>query len=1052
MKKFFIPVLWTVVCIQLATAQGRIVTGVVTGAEDGNPIPGVTIIVKETTKGVTTDMNGQYRIEVPADGLVLQFSFVGMKTVEEPLQGRSTIDVVMETEVTEMDEVVVTALGIKKEKKALNYSTQSVNSEALTAAGQGNVTNALQGKVAGVSITQSSGMPGASSYITIRGATSLDGNNQPLYVVDGMPIFSDPIFTEPNANDRVSNSDASSRILDINPMDIENIEVLKGPVASALYGLKAGNGVILITTKSGKGIKESKGLISYSTSYTTDIVNRFPELQSTYAQGADGVFQQGTSRSWGPAIDELGDYVNIWGDTVQAKMYDNVSPFFQHGVTYTNDIGFTKSGDSYNIYASFGYTDQKGVIPETGMKRMTGRLTGDYKIGKRLSIGGSAMYTNMNVDKVPNGSNLSNPLFTVYYAPRSFDLWGNPYAHEDDPYKQYNYRASMDNPRWSMANNDFNETNDRIIGNTHLEYKLWDFLTFRYQIGVDFVTNNQKEIYELGSGETGGRNTDLPSGGKITDFSYFTRAWNSNATITFDKKFGDVGVNLILGNEIDDTYSRDITIYGEGFLIGGYHNLANAESTRPFETINHMRTAGLYGSLTLSYKSIFYLTGTAREDRVSNLARSNRDFFYPSIGGSFVFSELLPGISNILTFGKLRASYAMIGQAYGSPYATRNVFVTSSTGYGGFLSDGIQFPFNGATGFQHYYVLFSEDLQPQNTKTFELGVDLRFMQGRIGLDYTFFNSNVDDQIFKVPISPSSGYLYELRNAGLLKSVGHEATLTLVPVKTGSFTWTLETNFTKYTNTVEELAPGVTDIQLGGFETPSIRALQGETYPSIYGIAFVRDENDRIVVLDQPGSPYHGMPLSSTDARKIGDVQPDFLMGFNNTFDYKGIQVTALVDWKSGGEMYSGNNMLGELYGMLKITEDRETPVVLDGVKGYYDDAGNLIITGENDIAIYRDQNYWDRTLNPLDEAHVHPTSYVRFRELSLGYTLPSHILKGKILKSVAVSFVGRNLALWTSYPNFDPETSTTGATNGQGIEYVAFPQISSFGGKLSLTF
>jgi TonB-linked SusC/RagA family outer membrane protein len=1051
MKKIILLALLAAACIQFAAAQGSIVTGLVTGAEDGNPIPGVTVIVKETGTGVTTNMDGQYRIEVPSQGLNLQFSFVGMKTVETPIQGRSNIDVVMETEFMEMDEVIVTALGIKKEKKALNYSAQSVNSEALTAAGQANVTNALQGKVAGVSIMQSSGMPGASSYITIRGATSIDGNNQPLYVVDGMPVFSDPIFTEPNANDRVSNSDAASRILDINPMDIESVEVLKGPVASALYGLKAGNGVILVTTKSGKGLKDNKGLVSYTTSYTTDIVTRFPELQSTYAQGADGVFQQGTSRSYGPRIEDVGTYVNIWGNTVEGQRYDNVSPFFRHGVTYTNDLGFTKAGDTYNLYASLGYTDQKGVIPETGMKRLTGRLTGEYKIGKRLTIGGSAMYANMSVDKIPNGSNLSNPLFTVYYAPRSFDMWNNPYAHADDPYNQYHYRAAMDNPRWSMANNSFNETNDRVIGNTHLEYKPWDFLTFRYQIGVDFVSNNQKEVYELGSGETGGR-TDPPSGGKITDFSYFTRAWNSNATLTFDKKFGSVGVNLVVGNEIDDTYSREIIVYGEGFLIGGYHNLANTESRRPFETIDKLRTAGMYGSLTLSYKSILYLTGTAREDRVSNLARGNRDFFYPSIGGSFVFSELIPDAAKILSFGKLRASYAMIGQSYGTPYATRNVFAASSTGYGGFLQDGIQFPFNGVTGFQHYYILYSKDLQPQNTKTFEIGTELRFLQGRIGLDYTYFHSNVDDQIFQVPISPSSGYQYELRNAGLLKSVGHEATLTVVPVKTNAFTWTIEANFTKYTNTVEELAPGVTDIQLGGFTTPSIRALKGETYPSIYGIGYVRDENDRIVVLDQPGSPYHGMPLATTDAKKIGDVQPDFIMGFNSTLTYKKIQLTALFDWKSGGEMYSGNNMLGELYGMLKITEDRETPVVLDGVKGYYDETGTLVITGENDIAIYRDQNYWDRTLNPLDEAHVHETSYVRFRELSIGYSLPQEWLKNIFIKSVSLSFVGRNLALWTSYPNFDPETSTTGATNGQGIEYVAFPQISSFGGRLSLTF
>jgi TonB-dependent SusC/RagA subfamily outer membrane receptor len=411
MKKILLTALFMAMCLPFTLAQVRTVRGVVTGAEDGMPLPGVTVIVKETGTGVTTNMDGQYSIEVPPESLVLQFSFVGMKTAEVQIQGRTEIDVAMETELMEMDEVVVTALGIRREKKALNYSTQSVSNEKLTVAGQPNITNALQGKVSGVSISQSSGMPGASSYITIRGATSLSGNNQPLYVVDGMPIYSDAIYTEPVTQNRVSNSDASSRAMDINPMDIETIEVLKGPVASALYGLKAGNGVILITTKNGKGLNATKGLVTYSTSLTTDIVTRYPKLQSTYAQGADGVFQQGTSRSYGPRIEDLGTYVNIWGNTVEGKLYDNVSPFFRNGVTMTHDLGFTKAGDNYNIYASMGYTSQKGVIPETGMQRYTGRINGEYAIGKRLSVGASAMFANMNVDKIPNGSNLSNPLY-----------------------------------------------------------------------------------------------------------------------------------------------------------------------------------------------------------------------------------------------------------------------------------------------------------------------------------------------------------------------------------------------------------------------------------------------------------------------------------------------------------------------------------------------------------------------------------------------------------------------------------------------------------------
>ena len=1034
-----------------ANAQQRTVTGTVNSSEDDSEVPGVNVVVKGTTIGTITDLDGKYSIDVPSDESILVFSYIGLTTQEVLVGSRSLVDVQMVPDLLELSEIVITAMGLEKEKRSLNYATQNVDDAVITQSQQPNLANSLQGKVAGLSIRQSSGMPGASTLMTIRGSGVISGNNQPLLVVDGMPFEAGGVFTENLSEERVSGSDATSRMLDLNPSDIESIEVLKGPAASALYGLRAGNGVIIITTKSGKS-QNGKAIINFNTAYTADVVTKTPSLQSTYGQGNGGALNLGTSMSWGPKISEIGEYTNIIGETEVGQVYDNVGPFFETGGTYNADISVSGSSEMGNYSISAGYMDQKGFIPTTGMTRFTGKLRGDFNASEKLKIGGTMMYSNVDVDKIASGSNLSNPLFTTYYAPRTYNLWGIPYHVEGDPYTQIHYRATMDNPRWSLANNDFNEVNDRLLGNLNLEYSPLDWFSIRYQVGVDYYTNNQKEVYELGAGETGGRNTTPPSGGKLTDLNFTNRQINSTLNLIFEKTFvQDFNVEFMLGSEFYDINARRIKVTGTNFDIGGFHNISNTQSQINEEEILRRRVFGYYGRLSLSYKNLLYLSATGRNDKVSNLARGNRDFFYPSLGASFVFTELLE--SNVISFGKLRAGWANVGQAYDEEeYPTQNIYLQGGSAIGGFLTDGIQFPFAGRNAFSQDVILRSADLKPLNTVSWDLGVDLRFFNDRISIDYTYFESEYQDQIFEVPIPASSGYEAELRNAGKLKSSGHEVAMMINPIVTNDFRWDIGLNYTTFTNDVLELAPGVANIYLGGFTTPSIRALKGGTYPSIFGVGYLRDENNRIVVLDQPGNTYHGMPLQDPVAKKVGDVQPDFEMGFSNTFTYKGISLTALVDWRQGGQMYSGNNRLGRLYGALSITEDRETPVVLDAVKGFVDGDGNLVVTGENDIAILRGEQYWNDVLGEIDEAHVHETTYVRFRELSLSYSLPSSLLQNTLFGSVSVSLIGRNLFLWTEYPNFDPETSTTGAVNGQGIEYVAHPQIASFGGRLNVTF
>ncbi|WP_109830871.1 SusC/RagA family TonB-linked outer membrane protein [Reichenbachiella versicolor] len=1030
-------------------AQDRSVSGRIVDEND-DPIPGATITIKGSTGGTISDLDGNWKFSAP-EGATLIFSFVGMTTQEIEIGARSVIDVKLETDSKQLQEVVVTAFGIEQERKALSYSTQKVENKVVTQAAQPNLSNALQGKVAGLDIRQSSGMPGSSSYMTIRGPSFLNSTNAPLVVVDGMPIESEPQFTERDVNSRVSGSDASSRMLDINPADIESVDVLKGASAAALYGLRAANGVIIITTKKGQGLE--KGMqVTYSTSYTADVVTRLPKLQSTYAQGNGGAYAGGTSMSWGPKISELGEYVNNVGETVTAQVYDNVDPFFKTGSTITNDISLSGASDKGSFNLSFGATNQDGFIPTTGMERYSGKFSGEFQLTDKFSVGSSMMYTNMHIDKIASGSNLSNPLFTTYFAPRSYNLWGTPYHVEGSPYEQIHYRAAMDNPRWSLANNEFTEDNDRFIGNIHFKYDVKDWLKLRYQIGMDQFTNSQKEVYELGSGETGGRNSP-PTGGKLTDMIFTQRQLNSNVNLTFDKSFGDFNVNFMLGNEVYRIDSREMNVEGTGFSIGGFHNMSNTQSQIVLEEVQKRLVMGYYGNLILNWKGTVYLNATGRNDVTSVLAQGNRSFFYPSVGTSIVFTELFDIPQNILSAGKLRVGYAEVGQLPDTNYGTQNVFIPGNSAVGGFLTDGIQFPFSGQNAFNQSDILRSPDLKPQNLQTWEFGLEMNFLNSRVGVDYTYFSSTVEDQIFEVPIAPSSGYESEFKNAGTLKSTGHELTLNLVPIQNKDWRWSVGINFTKYNNEVEELADGVESIQLGGFTTPSVRALKGGTYPSIYGVGYLRDDQGRIVVYDDPGSPRHGMPIADPEAKKIGDVQPDFNIGFNSSVTYKGITLTALVDWRQGGQMYSGNNRLGALYGILEVTEkSRETPVVLDAVKGNIDDNNQAVVTGENDIAIVRGEYYWNTILGSIDEAHVFETTYVRFRELSIGYTIPRKWLDNIFINSATVSFVGRNLALWSKYPNFDPESSTTGATNGQGLEYVAHPQVASYGGRLSITF
>jgi len=1052
-----------------AWAQDRQISGRVLD-NNGEGLPGAAVIVQGTSNGTATDVDGAFTLTIPESGTVrLVIKAIGY--AEQTVVASDGMTIRMKSTATELEGTVVTAFGIRREARSLTYATQKLDGQELTRTSNPNLANSLQGKVAGLTIKQSSGMPGASSLVTIRGFSSLSGNNQPLVVVDGLPIESGSEFVDNVVQQRVSGSDGPSRLNDINPEDIESINVLKGPAASALYGLRAGQGVIVITTKRGKAAEGQKGVfgVNFYTNHTLDYVTRKPNLQHTYAQGSDGVLNQGSSLSFGPRLDTMQAYdvAPIGGPILRTNQvptaYDNVSPFFQRGNTSNTGIGFNVGGNMGSMKVSFGHTNQAGIIPASGLNRVTTNVNGDLKMTDKFTISVSGNYSDMTVDKLPEGSNLSNAFQGIYFAPVSYDMWGLPYEDPSNPNAEYNFRRSFDNPRWSLAHNRLREKTNRFFGSTALNYAPFDWLSATYRIGVDYYNTTGREFYDLGSGQTGGNAffsggemVAPPAGGSITNYDFSQNQINSNLFITLSKQFGDFGGELLLGNETYDIRGTQRRTFGTGLAIGGFENISNASSILATEDINKQRVIGNYANLNANWRNAIFLNVSVRNDRVSNLPASKRSYTYPGIGADVVVTELWKSHPKMLNYLKLRGSYAQVGS--GGPLYVQNprVYVAGASG-SGFLEDGFQFPQGGVLGYTISTTTIDPNLKPQNTATSEVGVEFSLLQSRINFNYTYFYIKNTDQIFNVPIPPSTGFTQFLTNAGDLESKGHEFNASVVPVRTSSgFKWELGVNYTRYRNNVISLAENVTNIYLGGFETPNIRAQAGQLYPVIFGSGYARDDQGRIVVDDDPTSETYGMPLIDPKAKVIGKSAPDFEFGFLNTFSYKGLSLFIQFDWRKGNQIYSGLNRLGRLYGALAETENRENVdyVVPNSVLGHYDEAsGELVTSGNNDVKIQRGQVYWSDVIGALDEANVFDASFLRLREVSLNFELPIKWLgRQKLIKGISLNVVGRNLALWTDYPNFDPEVNTGGAVNGQGIEYIGLPQTKSYGFGLRANF
>lgn len=1037
--------------IGLATAQVTRVTGNVTSSEDGEPVVGASVLVKGTNVGTITDIDGNFTIgNVPRNATTLVISFIGMQTQEVPV--RETVRVMLRPDSELLDEVVVTAMGISKEKKALGYAVQDVKSEKLMQGMSTDLAGAISGKVSGLNITSSSGMPGASSHITIRGARSFDGDNTPLYVVDGMPVASGA----PSTGSSVTGADYASRSLDIDPNDIESVNILKGQAASALYGMRASNGVIIITTKSGKGLQQGKPQITFNTNFTFSKVSTFPDIQKEYAQGSGGKFSQNASTAWGPKISELPNDPGFGGNTdnrytqaegmhqgqyyspkhaaagldpwVTPGTYDNARDFFQTGTAWTNNVTVSQNFGKGDYSFSLGNTNQKGIVKNTGMERYNAKLNGNLKLNSYLSTGFSGNFVASKIKK-QSGAN-DGLMATLWGAPPSYDLKGIPSHAAGDPYTQVHFRSlTFDNPYWAVENNEFSERSQRFFGNAYLrfEYPIKDNMKVdvKYQLGVDAYTTSYKDLF--GYGHKG-------SDGEVSNDTRTVNELNSLLTATFDWNItDDLHFNFIYGNEIVQNKYHNESSYGNHFNFAGWNHMNNISTYNASETIRKTRTIGNFANLSLDWKNMLFLNATGRQDIASTMPRNNRTFFYPSVSLGFIFTELEPLKNNILTYGKLRASYAEVGQAgtyYPSYYST--------PGYGGGFSSGtpFQYPTNGVVSFVPSGTIYDPDLKTQNTKSYEFGVDLGFLNGLVTFEYTYSRQNVKDQIFGVPLAGSTGYGEFVTNGGKIHTNSHEFTLGLKPIQTKNFKWDLSVNFTKIDNYVDELAEGVNSIFLGGFTEPQVRAGIGDKFPVLYGKSFLRNEKGEIVV-DADGLPQVG------EEKVIGSVAPDFQMGFNTSFEIYKLKLSATLDWKSGGEMYYGSYTMMDYYGSSQRSADfRNMDKFLCEWPAVKEDGtpNDIYISGSNAFSYFN-------VLSDISEAFIHKSSYVKLREIALSYPIVETPKLG-----ITLSAFARNLLLWSSVKGFDPDASQGNNNMAGGFERFSLPGSSQFGMGLTFKF
>lgn len=1059
-------------------AQVTTVRGIVTTEEDGEPVIGASVIVKGTSLGTVTDVNGRFELSgFPPSATRLLISYISLMAKEVAIAPQVSVTLKSDTHL--LDEVVVTALGISREKKALGYTAQEVKQNALVQGKDNNLLNSLSGKIAGVRITNTQGDVG-SSRIVIRGETSIAGENQPLFIVDGIPVDNSQL------NARSSGRDFKNAIADLNPEDIKTLTVLKGPNAAALYGARAAHGAIVITTKGGD--KRQKGIgITLHSSTQVSFVATLPEFQNLFGQGAGGRFSyvdgkgagvnDGVDESWGPRLDigllipQFDSPLDADGNRVATPWVshpNNVRDYFRMGISTNNGISVARGDDKYQFRVGYNYEKQVSIVPDAGTNKTNISLNTDYHLAKWIVVGATANYIvytapSLPGSATPSGSNVrsNSPMLQFLWFGRQVDT----NSLKADYTRNWN-SSYYDNPFWSTSYNTQSQERHRLIGDLHAEFRLTDGLNVRFRTSTDWYNDRRKSKVKWGSAGAGS-----PYGSYAED-AYTVKENNTEVLATYIKQLNkNWGIDALLGFNVRNKQYENNYQAAPRLAVADLYTLTNSRD--PLTSSNdfyRLRQYGLYGSIQLDYRRWAFLNITGRNDWSSTLPVDNNSYFYPSVTASVLLSEAFGWRSKAVNYLKIRGGWSQVG-ADANPYQLATVF-TSETA------------FNGNPLQSSSTIGMNPNLKPEKTSSIEAGFEAAFWDNRLYLDFTYYKTDSRNQILKLATTAASGYTSQVRNAGHIRNRGYEIQLGAVPIQTSKgFRWNLDLNYGANSSMVVKLDDEglITSYQLysSGIQ---ILASVGEAYGTLFGTSYVRDANGNVVV------DANGLPKISTTNKTLGKFTPDWTGGISNTFSYRSLSLSFLIDASVGGSIFSNTNKTGKYTGVLANTlsgRDAE-----HGGLWYYTDAmGNNVRLSESpsysvssdglyyaqvngqSTRVYQDgimvegvtesgskneevvsaEKYYHRIYS-IAEANVYDASYVKLREVALSYRLPRLWTQKLHLQEASVTLTGRNL--WTIYksvPNIDPESAlTTG--NAQGVEAYSLPTTRSFGVNLSVKF
>lgn len=1059
-------------------AQVTTVRGIVTTEEDGESVIGASVIVKGTSLGTVTDVNGRFELSgLPPSATRLLISYISLMAKEVAIAPQVSVTLKSDTHL--LDEVVVTALGISREKKALGYTAQEVKQDALVQGKDNNLLNSLSGKIAGVRITNTQGDVG-SSRIVIRGETSIAGENQPLFIVDGIPVDNSQL------NARSSGRDFKNAIADLNPEDIKTLTVLKGPNAAALYGARAAHGAIVITTKGGD--KRQKGIgITLHSSTQVSFVATLPEFQNLFGQGAGGRFSyvdgkgagvnDGVDESWGPRLDigllipQFDSPLDADGNRVATPWVshpNNVRDYFRMGISTNNGISVARGDDKYQFRVGYNYEKQVSIVPDAGTNKTNISLNTDYHLAKWIVVGATANYIvytapSLPGSATPSGSNVrsNSPMLQFLWFGRQVDT----NSLKADYTRNWN-SSYYDNPFWSASYNTQSQERHRLIGDLHAEFRLTDGLNVRFRTSTDWYNDRRKSKVKWGSAGAGS-----PYGSYAED-AYTVKENNTEVLATYIKQLNkNWGIDALLGFNVRNKQYENNYQAAPRLAVADLYTLTNSRD--PLTSSNdfyRLRQYGLYGSIQLDYRRWAFLNITGRNDWSSTLPVDNNSYFYPSVTASVLLSEAFGWRSKAVNYLKIRGGWSQVG-ADANPYQLATVF-TSETA------------FNGNPLQSSSTIGMNPNLKPEKTSSIEAGFEAAFWDNRLYLDFTYYKTDSRNQILKLATTAASGYTSQVRNAGHIRNRGYEIQLGAVPIQTSKgFRWNLDLNYGANSSKVVKLDDEglITSYQLysSGIQ---ILASVSEAYGTLFGTSYVRDANGNVVV------DANGLPKISTTNKTLGKFTPDWTGGISNTFSYRSLSLSFLIDASVGGSIFSNTNKTGKYTGVLANTlsgRDAE-----HGGLWYYTDAmGNNVrlpespsysvssdglyyaqVNGQS-TRVYQDgimvegvtesgskneevvsaEKYYHRIYS-IAEANVYDASYVKLREVALSYRLPRLWTQKLHLQEASVTLTGRNL--WTIYksvPNIDPESAlTTG--NAQGVEAYSLPTTRSFGVNLSVKF